>query len=278
MEWEVEEEVGKRRAGSRFFVLKNKKNKNYFQLSAAISSVEAEVGPVDVLLANAGSSEPGRFLDQDPQIFEGAMRLNYFGALNAVRAVLPGMLSRGRGKIVLVTSAAGVCGFAGFTSYSPTKWALRGFGDCLRNELLGTGVTVHCAYPPDTDTPGFEKENLTKPPECHAASRAAGDSLYSPESVAESALRSLERGKYHLSSPDLGQNLLVASMAGLSPHPLPLIVEVLIAPILAVATRVFGMIIDRASRTAVEGRRKRERGGEVGSGSGKEQGGRAHGE
>lgn len=183
------------------------------------------------------------------------MRLNYFGSLNAVRAVLPQMLSRRSGKVVLVASAAGVCGFAGFTSYAPTKWALRGFGDCLRNELLGSGVTVHLAYPPDTDTPGFERESLSKPPECHAASRAAGDALYSAESVAESALRSLERGKYHLGSPDFGQNLLVASMAGLSPHPLPLLIELAIAPILSVAMRVFGAIIDRASRRAVEKRR-----------------------
>lgn len=238
------------------------------QLSEAISSVEAEVGPVDILLANAGSSEPGRFVEQPPEIAERAMRLNYFGSLNAVRAVLPQMLSRSSGKIVLVASAAGVCGFAGFTSYAPTKWALRGFADCLRNELLGTGVTVHCAYPPDTDTPGYEKENLTKPPECHAASRAAGDSLYSPESVAESALRSLERGRYHLSSPDLGQNLLVASMAGLSPHPLPLLFEFVIAPILAIAMRVFGAIIDRASRRAVEERRKRGSTSGNGNGSG----------
>jgi len=233
------------------------------------------VGPVDVLIANAGSSEPGRFVDQDPQIFERAMRLNYFGSLNAVRCVLPQMLERASGKIVLVASAAGVCGFAGFTSYSPTKWALRGFSDCLRNELLGTGVTVHCAYPPDTDTPGFARENLTKPPECHAASRAAGDSLYSAESVAESALWSLERGKYHLSSPDFGQNLLVAAMAGLSPHPLPLLVEFFLAPVLAVTMRVFGMIVDRASRRAVEARKKEEGSG---SGSGSGSGRRAHGE
>ena len=235
------------------------------QLSEAVSSVEAEVGPVTVLLANAGRSEPGRFVDQGPEASERAMRLNYFGALHAVRAVLPAMLARPGGRVVLVASAAGVCGFAGFTSYAPSKWALRGFGDCLRNELLGSGVTVHVAYPPDTDTPGYERESATKPPECHAASRAAGDALYSPESVAESALRSLERGRYHLSSPDLGQNLLVAAMAGLSPHPLPLVLDVLLAPILAVAMRIFGAIVDRASRRAVE-ERMREEGSGGGSG------------
>ena len=118
--------------------------------------------------------------------------------------------------------------------------AARASATACGTSCLGTGVAVHVAYPPDTDTPGFERETLTKPPECHAASRAAGDALYSPESVAESALRSLEKGRYHLSSPDFGQNLLVASMAGLSPHPLPLAIEFFLAPFLAVAMRVFG--------------------------------------
>lgn len=184
------------------------------------------------------------------------MDLNYFGALRAARAALPGMVRRRAGAIVFVSSAAGVCGFAGFASYAPSKWALRGLADCLRNELLGTGVGVHVAYPPDTDTPGYARECATKPPECHAASRAAGDTLYSADAVAAALLRSLERGHYHLASPDLGQNLLVAAMAGLSPHPLHPVLEFVLAPVIALALRVFGAIIDRATRRANEERRR----------------------
>lgn len=189
------------------------------------------------------------------------MALNYFGALRAARAVLPGMVRRRRGTIVFVASAAAVCGFAGFSSYAPSKFALRGLADCLRNELLGTGVRVAVAYPPDTDTPGYAREQTTKPPACHAASRAAGDVLYSPDAVAARIVRDLARpGRYHLGSPDVGQNLLVASMAGLSPHPLNPVLEFFLAPFLAVAMRIFGSIVDRAARKANDEARRSESG------------------
>ena len=252
---------------------------------AALASVEDEMGPVDVLVCNAGASTPGewkrergrngamlgvgglfrptpptlytgRFLEQPTSIHEHTMALNYFGALRCARAALPGMVRRRAGAVVFVSSAAGVCGFAGFSSYAPSKWALRGLADCLRNELLGLGVSVHVAYPPDTDTPGYRRETVTKLPECHAASRAAGDTLYSADVVAAAMLRSLEKGRYHLASPDVGQNLLVSAMAGLSPHPLPCIIEFLIAPIVAIALSIFGAIIDRAARRANEERRQ----------------------
>ena len=116
-------------------------------------------------------------------------------------------------------------------------------------------MTVHVAYPPDTDTPGYEAENATKPPECHAASRAAGDVLYSADAVAACIVKGLAKGAYHLPSPDLGQNLMVAAGAGISPRPLCFLLDVLLAPILAIAMRVFGWIVDRAARKGVEAAR-----------------------
>ena len=223
------------------------------------------------------------------------MELNYFGVEAAVRGVLPDMVARRAGKVVFIASAMAVCGerewmiergeresyqpplpvsapaltlfsslfslsplgFAGFSSYAPSKWAVRGLADCLRSELLGSGVSVHVAYPPDTDTPGYAAENATKPPECHAASRAAGDVLYSADAVAAKIVKGLARGAYHLPSPDAGQNLMVASCAGLSPRPLCLVLDVLLAPVLAIAMRIFGWVVDRAAR---RGRSRRGRG------------------
>ncbi len=59
-------------------------------------------------------------------------------------------------------------------------------------------------------------------------------------------VKGMERGAYHLPSPDLGQNLMVAGSAGLSPHMYNILLEFLLAPILVIALRIFGCIIDRA--------------------------------
>jgi len=229
----------------------------------------------------------GRFLEQAASTSRRTMDLNYFGVEAAIRGVLPGMVARRQGKVVIIASAMAVCGeeierdkkcflcvcfvcflshrpapphsrahsssllgFAGFSSYAPSKWAVRGLADCLRSELLGLpGLSVHVAYPPDTDTPGYAAESTTKPPECHAASRAAGDVLYSADAVAAGIMRGLRAGAYHLPSPDLGQNLMVAGSAGLSPRPLSLLLDILLAPFIAVAMRGFGWVVDRAART-----------------------------
>ncbi|CAL5221529.1 g3737 [Coccomyxa viridis] len=212
------------------------------QIAAALKYA----GEVDVLVCCAGASYPGRFLEQDVQVFEETMNLNYFGTLRVLKAFLPGMVRRGEGEVVLVSSAAAVCGVAGYSSYAPSKAAVRSLADTLRNELLPTGVHVSVAYPPDTDTPGYANENTTKPSECHAISRAAGDVLYTPDQVAECMMRGLEQGAYHLPSPDFGQNLMVAASAGLSPHAYNGLLEFLLAPFVALALRIFGKIVDKA--------------------------------
>jgi len=53
-------------------------------------------------------------------------------------------------------------GFTGYAAYAPSKYAVRGLAECLRNELQGTGVKVSIGFPPDTKTPGFDIENLSK--------------------------------------------------------------------------------------------------------------------
>lgn len=77
---------------------------------------------------------------------------------------------------------------SGYASYAPTKYALRGLGDTLRNELCATGVDVCVAFPVDIDTPGYRTENLTKPPCCREISAATAPSS------AEAAARGEGRG------------------------------------------------------------------------------------
>jgi len=133
-------------------------------LGAAIDRLVAERGPCDVLVTSAGSAHPGYFLELDDAVFRDQMELDYFGTLHAIRAVLPSMVERRRGTVVGISSDAGLIGVFGYTAYGATKFAVRGLLDALRAEMRPHGVHVLCAYPPDTDTPGFEAENRLKPP------------------------------------------------------------------------------------------------------------------
>jgi 3-dehydrosphinganine reductase len=139
-------------------------------LTAAIAHCVAAHGPVTVLVASAGIVRPGYFLDLPPDEFETQMRVNYFGTVYSVRAVLPAMLAAGTGTIVGVSSAAGLLGVFGYSAYSPTKFAVRGLLETLRMELRPRGVHVAICYPPDVDTPMLAAEAPFKPRELVALS------------------------------------------------------------------------------------------------------------
>ena len=180
-------------------------------LRAAIDGLVAERGPCDVLVTSAGSAHPGYFLELDEAVFRSQMELDYFGTLHAIRAVLPSMVERRRGTVVGISSDAGLIGVFGYTAYGATKFAVRGLLDALRAEMRPYGVHVLCAYPPDTDTPGFEAENLLKPPETAAIS--AGIKLRSADEVAASIVDGIERSRVVITT-DV-QSALLARVAGL---------------------------------------------------------------
>ena len=119
--------------------------------------------PPDVVVCCAGNAAPGLFLEQDVATFRSSMELIYMGTVQTIKAVIKPMVARRDGQIIIVGSAMSVVGFMGYSTYAPAKHALRGLADTLRNELVGFNVAVQIAYPPDTDTPGFEHENRTKP-------------------------------------------------------------------------------------------------------------------
>ena len=162
----------------------------------ALADAEKIHGPVDVLIAAAGMARPGYFEEVPVEIFERTMAVNYFGALYALKAVVPGMRQRGRGAVVLIASGAGLVGLFGYTPYSPTKFALRGLAESLRAELKSSGVRVAIVYPPDTDTPQLAEENRTKPAETKALTAAAG--LWTADDVARVTLDGLASGKFSI--------------------------------------------------------------------------------
>lgn len=227
-------------AGNRVAQIASADVTSFESVEKAVSALTETFGPVDVLVTSAGCAKPGYFLEQDCSVFEKSVQLNYMGSVRAAKAVAPSMAERREGHLVFVASAAAVVSFLGYSSYSPTKYALRGFADALRNELRGFGIRVSIAYPPDTDTPGFEEENRTKPKETLAITPP---SVYSARVVAEYIADGIEIGDYHLSSPDLVQNLLISAQSGVSPRAYP-ILEITMSPVLGFMQLVFMLYAD----------------------------------
>jgi 3-dehydrosphinganine reductase len=163
-------------------------------------------GPPAWVITSAGVAWPGRFLDQPLAEHEAQWRTNYLGTLHVLHAVAPAMARAGGGQVILVSSAAALAGFAGYSAYAPSKWALRGLGDILSLELGAHGVRVLTAFPPDTETPQLTEERSRRP--AFTARFAAGNQPLSAEWVAAKILRAADHGRRHV-APGFGASLLL---------------------------------------------------------------------
>lgn len=162
-------------------------------LRGAIAALTDALGPVDVLVTCAGYARPGLFTELDDAVFRDQMEVDYFGSLYAVRAVMPSMMERRRGHVMLVASTAALLGVYGYSAYAPAKYAVRGLAETLRPECWPYGVVVACAYPPDTETPGLDAENAHKPDATKRIS--ASMKPRSAAEVGEALVRGIERNQ-----------------------------------------------------------------------------------
>jgi 3-dehydrosphinganine reductase len=164
------------------------------QVAQAVHELEESAGVPDLLITSAGVTHPGYVEDLDLSIFRDMIEINYLGTVYSVKAVLPGMLRRGSGTIVTVSSVAGFLGTFGYSAYGASKYAVRGFSDTLRSELKHRGIRVSIVFPPDTDTPQLAYENQFKPFETKEL--AGTIKAMSADAVANAILKGVARGKY----------------------------------------------------------------------------------
>lgn len=162
------------------------------QIKKAIEDMVKKFKGIDGLIANAGSSKPQYFKDTEIKDFEQMMQVDYLGSVYVARLALPYM-SEG-GFMSFTSSVVGFMGVFGFSTYAGPKFALFGFAETIAQELASQNIHIAVLAPPDTDTPGYENENKTKPYETAKLSEAA--KLMSAEKVAAIFLKKLSKKKF----------------------------------------------------------------------------------
>jgi 2-hydroxycyclohexanecarboxyl-CoA dehydrogenase len=126
-------------------------------VSAAVDEVAAALGPVEVLVNNAGWDRMAPFVDTDEQLWDRLIAINLKGVLHTCKAIVPQMAEQRVGRIVNISSDAGRVGSTGEAVYSATKAGIIGFTKTLAREVAKHGITVNTVCPGPTDTPLLEE-------------------------------------------------------------------------------------------------------------------------
>ncbi len=126
---------------------------DYGAVKAAVAALEAEAGPIHILVNNAGFDRFAPFLKTEPEDWERIIAVNLNGPLNLHHAVLPGMAERGAGKVVNIASDAARVGASGEAVYSACKGGLVALTKTLARELASKGICLNVVCPGPTETP-----------------------------------------------------------------------------------------------------------------------------
>ena len=154
-------------------------------------------GVPDYLFNLVGRAIPGYIEEYTLDDFKENMNLNYYGQLVPTLILLPYFMKEKKGHIIYFSSMLGYVGMMGYGTYVPTKFAIVGLAEALRNELKPHNIKFSIVYPPDTNTPGLTTENEGKPPECVIMSETGG--LLEPEEIAEYVIKKVMKNKFHIS-------------------------------------------------------------------------------
>ena len=166
-------------------------------LPDAVRRAEAAFGQVDALINNAGRSQRAAALETSMEDVRELMDLNFMAPVTLTRALAPGMVARGVGHVSVVSSVAGYLSTPHRSTYSASKFAVRGYFDSLRAELHGTGVEVAVICP------GYVRTEITRAAlgeggGAHGKTSSAIEAGLSPEKVAKGIVSAIESGRHEL--------------------------------------------------------------------------------
>lgn len=175
---------------------------------ADVEALPGRAGTVDVLVANAGLPGSGKLTGFEPGQVDRALDVNLRAPMQLALALVPGMIERGHGHLVFVSSLNGKVPAAGSTVYSATKFGLRGFGASLHDEMHGTGVGVTTVFPGFIRDAGmFADTGVKLPP---------GVGTKPPEKVAAAVLAGIDKNRAEIDVAPIAIRA-TGKLAGLAP-------------------------------------------------------------
>jgi short-subunit dehydrogenase len=166
----------------------------------AAEQLAAEAGAVDVLVANAGLPGTGRLPDFSPLELTGALRVNLEAPMLLARALEPGMLERGSGHMVFISSLSGKSATPLSSVYNATKFGLRGFALGLRADLDPVGIGVSLVSPGTIREAGMYADSGADP--------IPGLGTGSPQQVAEAVIEAIEKNRVEITVAPIQQRFL----------------------------------------------------------------------
>ncbi|WP_433564227.1 SDR family oxidoreductase [Nocardia sp. CA-151230] len=152
---------------------------------AFLDEVERRLGPIDVLINNAGIMPTGRVVDEPDQITRRILDINVYGVILGSKLAIGRMLPRGRGHVINIASLAGETHIPGLATYNASKHAVLGFTDTLREEYRGTGLRFSSVLPTLTRTElgsGVTAPKLLRPAEPEEIADAITKLIVEPRS------------------------------------------------------------------------------------------------
>ena len=169
---------------------------NMEQVERLFKEYIKEFGVPDYSFNFVGISYPNYTDKLTIEDFKFHMDTNFFGQLNSILTVLPYYMERKEGHLINMSSIAGYIGVMGYAAYTPTKFAIVGLSEVLRNEYKAYNIKVSIVYPPDTDTFGLHEEAKSRPEELNIIAERGG--LMQPDEVAEIIIKGVLKEKLYI--------------------------------------------------------------------------------
>jgi len=169
---------------------------NMEQVERLFNEYIKKFGVPDYSFNYVGISYPNYTDKLTTEEFKFHMDTNFFGQLNPILTILPYYMEQKEGYFINMSSIAGYIGVMGYAAYTPTKFAIVGLSEVLRNEYKAYNIKVSIVYPPDTDTFGLHEEAKTRPEELNIIAERAG--LMQPDDVAEVIIKGVLKEKIYI--------------------------------------------------------------------------------